>query len=337
MKSNFIEFSIKSTTGMIKLNRPDSLNALNFDMVNEFYDQLLRWKQDETIKQILLFGHGKGLCAGGDVKSLFLSSNKNNLKKKFFKIEYRLNNAINEFTKPHLSIWDGIVMGGGIGLSIYGNMRLATEKAKFAMPETAIGFFPDVGGSYFLSRLQKGIGLYIGLTGKACNARDLMDLGLATHYFPSNELSPTIEKYIEEENLNQSNYYPEMSSEITENKNFIEDTFIGNIDKIMNILKNTSIEFGKQLYHHLLTRCPMSLVVTARLIEKAKNKSLQKCLEMEYQLCQHMVYRNDFNNGVDAILVSKNHKPKWHPKSLKDINVDEVEKLFKFHTENILI
>ena len=128
-----------------------------------------------------------------------------------------------------------------------------------------------------------------------------------------------------------------MSSEITENKSFIEDTFIGNIDKIMNILKNTSIEFGKQLYHHLLTRCPMSLAVTVKLIEKAKNKRLQKCLEMEYQLCQHMVYRNDFNNGVDAILVSKNHKPKWHPKSLKDINMDEVEKLFKFHTENILI
>ena len=225
MTSNFIEFTIKSTTGMIKLNRPDSLNALNFDMANKFYDQLLKWKQDKSIKQILLFGEGKGLCAGGDVKSLFLSSNKNNLKKEFFQIEYKLNNSINEFTKPHLSIWDGIVMGGGIGLSIYGNMRLATEKAKFAMPETAIGFFPDVGGSYFLSRLQKGIGLYIGLTGKACNARDLMDLGLATHYFPSDELSQTIEKYIEEENLNQSNYYPEMSSEITENKSFIEGYF----------------------------------------------------------------------------------------------------------------
>ena len=139
----------------------------------------------------MLLGEGKSLCAGGDVKSLFLSSGKNNLKEIFFQKEYLLNNTINEYPKEYLSVWNGIVMGGGVGLSIYGNYRLASEKAKFAMPETAIGFFPDVGGSYFLSKLKKGNGLYLGLTGKVCNARDMMDLGLATHYMPSEWIKKT--------------------------------------------------------------------------------------------------------------------------------------------------
>ena len=118
-----------------------------------------RWKTDISIKRVLLTGEGKALCAGGDIKSLFLSSGKSNLKKLFLQKEYTLNYAISQFKKPYLTIWNGVVMGGGAGLSIYGNARIATEKSKFAMPETAIGFFPDVGGSYFLSKLKNGIGL----------------------------------------------------------------------------------------------------------------------------------------------------------------------------------
>ena len=144
MISKFIQFSIKNKTGIIKLNRPEVLNALNYDMASNFLDVLLEWKQSTKIDRLLLYGEGKSLCAGGDVKSLFLSSSKNNLKESFFQKEYLLNNTINEFTKNYLSIWDGIVMGGGVGLSIYGTHRLVSEKAKFAMPETAIGFFPDV-------------------------------------------------------------------------------------------------------------------------------------------------------------------------------------------------
>ena len=194
-------------------------------MACDFLDILLNWKKNKKIKQVLLYGEGKSLCAGGDVKSLFLSSNKNNLKKIFFQKEYLLNNSINEFPKNYLSIWDGIVMGGGVGLSIYGNKRLASEKAKFAMPETAIGFFPDVGGSYFLSKLKKGVGLYLGLTGRVCNARDMMDLGLATHYLPSKKITKAKNEYIDNGNISTTNYYPEMTSDIIKNQNFIEDIF----------------------------------------------------------------------------------------------------------------
>lgn len=334
MISKFIDFSIKKKTGIIILNRPDALNALDYDMASDFLDILSKWKENIKIERVLIYGKGKSFCAGGDVKNLFLSSGKNNLKEIFFQKEYLLNNSINEFSKDYLSIWDGIVMGGGVGLSIYGNHRLVTEKAKFAMPETAIGFFPDVGGSYFLSRLTKGKGLYLGLTGKVCNARDMMDLGLATHYLPSEWILKAKEEYIENGNINKSNYYPEMSSDIKENQNFIEDIFQGSIEDIMNKLKISINEFGKKIYSHLLTRCPMSLAVTTKLINLSNSKTLRECLCTEYQLSQHMVYRDDFNNGVDSVLIKKNHNLNWKPSTINEINYDELDKMFETNDKN---
>ena len=156
--------------------------------------KLLEWEEKDNILRVLLVGEGKHFCAGGDVKSLVLAGKENSLKHDFFKIEYKLNYLISQFSKEFLSVWNGVVMGGGVGLSIYGDHRLATDNSKFAMPESAIGFFPDVGGSYFLSRLGKGNGLYLGLTGKTCNARDMMDLGLSTHYLPSEWISKAIKE-----------------------------------------------------------------------------------------------------------------------------------------------
>ena len=337
MISNFIEFSISNNTGIIKLNRPDSLNALNYEMVNQFLLKLSEWKKNTKIQRILLFGEGKSLCAGGDVKSLFLSSGKNNLKKVFFQKEYLLNNNINEISKDYLSIWDGIVMGGGVGLSLYGSYRLVSENGKFAMPETAIGFFPDVGGSYFLSKLSKGIGLYIGLTGKIINARDMMDLGLATHYLPSQLITKAKEKFIENGHINSSGYYPEISSEIIENQNLIEDIFQGSLNEIINKLKVSKNDFGKKIYSHLLNRCPMSLAVTLKLIKSCKLKSLKECLEIEYQLSQHMVYRDDFNNGVNSVLITKNKNIEWKPSNINDINYVELNKMFEPSKEKLYL
>ena len=335
MTSNFIQFSLENNTGIINLNRPEVLNALNLEMAQRFHQQLKEWQNNPQIKRVLLKGKGRALCAGADIKSLYLSSKKNNLKKKFFQMEYKLNNAINEFDKPYLSVWNGIVMGGGVGLSLYGNCRMVSEIAKFAMPETAIGFFPDVGASYFLSKLDNGIGLFLGLTGKVCNAKDLMAFGLATHYSPQELIGKAAENYILGEELNQQDQLPALSSEILTHKNFIEDTFMGNIQSIMNKLKNSSLPFAKKIYDHLLTRCPMSLAVTAELLHLAKSKNLKKCLKMEYQLSQHMVYREDFNNGVDSALVSKTNSPVWSPSSIYDIDMNEVKKLFQPHIEEL--
>ena len=156
---NLILFKEINGTGIIQLNRPKALNALNLQMAEAFLKQLKNWQTDKNIQRVILYGDGKAFCAGGDIKSMFLSTKASNLKKKFLFKEYSLNYAISKFTKPYLSIWNGIVMGGGVGLSIYGNAQIATEKSKFAMPETGIGFFPDVGGSYFLPRVSEGSGL----------------------------------------------------------------------------------------------------------------------------------------------------------------------------------
>ena len=330
---NLILFNEINGTGIVHLYRPKALNALNLEMAEEFLKQLAKWKIDKNIKRVLLTGEGKAFCAGGDIKSMFLSTKVSNLKKNFLFKEYTLNYFISQFSKPYLSIWNGIVMGGGVGLSVYGSARIASEKSRFAMPETGIGFFPDVGGSYFLSRISEGIGLYLGLTGKVINAKELVTFGLATHFQYSENIEKTKSRFINNGFLPSSQNIIDGPSKVLSNLNFIQDTFCGDCISIMNTLKNAPSEFAKQTYNCLLKRCPMSLAITVELLNRAKKLSLKECLEMEYQLSQHIVYRDDFNNGVDAILVSKTYNPGWNPASIHDINFEEVNKFFKPHIE----
>ena len=255
---NLILFKEINGTGIIHLNRPKALNALNLQMAEDFLKQLNKWQADNNIQRVLLTGEGKAFCAGGDIKSMFLSTNVSDLKKNFLFKEYTLNYAISQFSKPYLSIWDGIVMGGGVGLSIYGSARIANEKSKFAMPETAIGFFPDVGGSYFLSRISKGVGLYLGLTGQIINAREMMAFGLATHFQYSQYIKVIKSNFVNYGLLPNSQNIKEKPSEVLTNLSYIQDTFQGDCISIMNTLKNSPSEFAKHTYNSLLKRCPMS-------------------------------------------------------------------------------
>ncbi len=322
-----IKFEIIGSTGVITLNRPQALNALNLDMAEQFSETLNKWSADKKIKRVLLKGEGKHFCAGGDVKKVHLSGNKSNLKKNFFSTEYKLNYEIYNFPKPYMSIWNGVVMGGGVGLSIYGDYRIVTDTTKFAMPETAIGFFPDVGGSYFLSRLKNNIGLLLGLTGYILNANEILSLELGTHYCPINELDNLINEYISKGTISNFIKTPLDNSSILINTNLISECFNGKIQDILNKIKNSSL--NDKLYQNIIKKCPMSLFVTNELIKKGRKKSLKECLEMEFNLSQKMVYRNDFNQGIDAVLISKTNKPKWDPELIEDINLNEVESFFE--------
>ena len=333
--TNSIIFQEKNETGIILLNNPKVLNALDLEMAELFFSKLNQWQYNNNIKRVLLKGEGKVFCAGGDIKSMFLSSGVSDLKKIFLFKEYKLNYAISQFTKPYLSIWDGIVMGGGAGLSIYGNARIATENAKFAMPETAIGFFPDVGGSYFLSRIPNNLGLYLGLTGDIIGAKEMLFLGLATHFHYSKNIGNAEQNYINSGLVSYKDNIETTDSELLNNIKFIEETFVGDIHSILKKLKQSKLEFAKKKFDHLMNRCPMSVAITVELLNRAKKLSLKECLEMEFQLSQNVVYRDDFNNGVEAVLVTKTHNPTWHPKSIHDINYDEVKKLFQIHTEKL--
>ena len=322
-----INFEIIRSTGVITLNRPQALNALNIEMAKQFSETLNKWSKDKNIKRVLLKGEGKHFCAGGDIKKIHLSGNKSDLKKNFFSTEYKLNYEIYNFPKPYMSIWKGVVMGGGVGLSIYGDYKIVTDTTKFAMPETAIGFFPDVGGSYFLSRLKNNIGLFLGLTGYILNTDEILSLQLGTHYCPVEELDNLIDEYISKGSIKNFSKTPLNISTVLDNTNLISECFNGNIQNILNKIKNSSL--NDKLYQNITNKCPMSLFVTNELIRKGRKKSLKECLEMEFNLSQKMVYRNDFNQGIDAVLISKTHKPKWNPELLKDINLNEIESFFE--------
>ena len=332
-----ILFSEIDQTGIIKLNRPKALNALNLEMAKKFYDKLLEWEENNNISRVILYGEGKHFCAGGDVKSLVLAGKKNQLKYDFFKIEYQLNYLISQFSKEFLSIWNGVVMGGGVGLSIYGDHRLVTDNSKFAMPEASIGFFPDVGGSYFLSNLPGNIGKYVGLTGDVLSVNELIFFGLATHYINLNDIEDIKENFINDGNILSDNYEVENNTNIIRNIDQINELFDGNIKKIIANLKNNNSEFSKKILDILSNKCPMSLAITTKLIDDAKGRSLKECLEIEFQLSQKIVYRDDFDNGVTSLLISKDHNPIWQPSNIDEINIDELNNYFESDTESLYL
>ena len=332
-----ILFSEIDQTGIIKLNRPKALNALNLEMAKKFYDKLLEWEENNNISRVILYGEGKHFCAGGDVKSLVLAGKKNQLKYDFFKIEYQLNYLISQFSKEFLSIWNGVVMGGGVGLSIYGDHRLVTDNSKFAMPEASIGFFPDVGGSYFLSNLPDNIGKYVGLTGDVLSVNELIFFGLATHYINLNDIEDVKENFINNGNILSDNYEVENDTNIIRNIDQINELFDGNIKKIIANLKNNNSEFSKKILDILSNKCPMSLAITTKLIDDAKGRSLKECLEIEFQLSQKIVYRDDFDNGVTSLLISKDHNPIWQPSNIDKINIDELNNYFESDTESLYL
>ena len=328
-----ILFEVKNSTGIITLNRPNALNALNLNMAVQFSNKLREWENNNEIERVLLMGKGKHFCAGGDVKSVHLSGPFSKLKSEFFSQEYSLNLQIKKFPKPYLSIWQGVVMGGGVGLSIYGDYRIATESTKFAMPETSIGFFPDVGGSFFLSRLDNNIGKYLGLTGELIQSKDLINFGLATNFCPEDKIDKLITQYIIDGSV--SNYETETSSNFSNAKlDFIKKNFSGDIYEIFNNLRTLSDQ--EKLISKLQSKCPMSLAVTSLLIENSFNRTLKECLEVEYRLSQKMVNRHDFGEGIEAVLIEKHHNPRWQPNSIKDIIKDDLEKLFSSTIDNEL-
>ena len=328
-----ILFEVKNSTGIITLNRPNALNALNLNMAIQFSNKLREWENNNKIERVLLMGKGKHFCAGGDVKSVHLSGPFSKLKSEFFSKEYSLNLQIKKFPKPYLSIWQGVVMGGGVGLSIYGDYRITTESTKFAMPETSIGFFPDVGGSFFLSRLDNNIGKYLGLTGELIQSKDLINFGLATNFCPEDKIDKLITQYIIDGTV--FNYETETLSNFSDEKlNFIKKNFSGDIYEIFNNMRTLSDQ--EKLISKLQSKCPMSLAVTTLLIEDSPNRTLKECLEIEYRLSQKMVNRHDFGEGIEAVLIEKHHNPSWEPNSIENINKDDLEKLFSSTIDNEL-
>ncbi|XP_012786982.2 3-hydroxyisobutyryl-CoA hydrolase, mitochondrial [Ochotona princeps] len=335
----------KGCGGVITLNRPKFLNALNIDMIRQIHAQLKKWEQDPGTFLILIKGAGeKAFCAGGDIKVIAEAvRTKQKLIQEFFREEYLLNNAVACCQKPYVALIDGITMGGGVGVSVHGLFRVATEKTVFAMPETAIGLFTDVGGGYFLPRLQGKLGYLLALTGFRLKGRDVYRAGIATHFVDSAKIRMLEEDLLALKSPSKENiagvletYHGESKTDqdkpfvLEEHMDKINSCFSAStVEQIIENLRQDGSPFALEQLKALNKMSPTSLKITLRQLMEGSSKTLQEVLTMEYRLSQACVGSHDFDEGVRAVLIDKDQSPKWKPATLKEVTDEDLNHYFQ--------
>jgi 3-hydroxyisobutyryl-CoA hydrolase len=339
--------------GVITLNNPKALHALTMDMIECFQDILKAHGTDENIKAILINANPTekrpAFCAGGDVKAVYqdgIDGTKDPAR--FFFEEYKVNHAIATSQIPIVSFWDGIVMGGGAGISIHGKYRVATENTLFAMPETAIGLYPDVGSMWWMNQLlQRPVANYLALTGAKIQAADLLYTGLATHYVPSEKLKDLEGELVEATEAEGAkekddvvasvlmSYHEMIDSNdcmLAQNQSAINEAFDDiNVEGIISNLQFNPSEFSTQTLQTLQKMSPTSLKVTFEALSRgAACQTIGEDLKMEYRISSKFSQPgSDFYEGVRAALVDKDHSPKWNPPTLQEVTDDIVASYFQ--------
>lgn len=335
-----ILFAQQGALGLITLNRPKALNALTLEMIRALHPQLTAWAIDPSIKAVAIRGAGdRAFCAGGDVRAVWYAAKagshapggSGHMASDFFREEYQLNRTIHLYPKPYIALIDGITMGGGVGLSIHGKRRIATEKTLFAMPETAIGFFPDVGGSYFLSRMEGGLGLYLALTGERLHAADCLAAGIATDLVASAAMPALLEALSQGQALPTTRPAELEAAQLPAIKDAIARCFVGkaSVLEIVAALETESSPWAKATLNTLAKRSPASLAISFLALQRGKTLAFDDCMKMEYRLSQALMQPgSDFFEGIRAVLVDKDHAPRWRHARLADVLPAEVETCF---------
>lgn len=286
---------------------------------------------------VIIKGAGeKSFCAGGDVRTVVEGTAAAG--KDFFRNEYRNNELIGNYKKPYIAIIDGITMGGGVGLSVHGKYRIATERTLFAMPETAIGLFPDVGGGYFLPRMTGNLGAYLGLTGFRLKGRDVQKAGVATHFVDSSrlpELEIDLTQCKSSTDIDETLYkYSSLSKDSTEfvlepHLKQIEKAFSGEtVEDIVQNLHSDGSEWAMSTLKLISKMSPTSLKITLRQLQLGKTMTLRECLQMEFRLAAHCCIDSDFKEGVRALLIDKDQQPKWKPDTIEKVTQAHVNAFF---------
>lgn len=330
-----ILFETQGAAGLITLNRPKALNSLNLDMVRAMRAQLKAWESDPAIGCVVIRGAGdRAFCAGADIRALRQSSIEGtSYALDFLREEYLLNSLIKHYPKPYISLIRGICMGGGMGLSVHGGYRIASSSAIFAMPETAIGFFPDVGGSYFLARCPGQLGLYFGLTGERLNATDAIYARLATHWIPSDEWPVLLEALANGDDPND--LFSEMgrrpqNSPLSERRTKIDRIFgTTSVEDILTLLDRDDKEWSHDCAALMRTRSPSSLKIAYGQIRNGKQLSFDDCMKMEFRIAHRITKSADFVEGVRAVIVDKDNAPKWQPATLEAVSDSAVQAYFE--------
>lgn len=340
-------FHVQNGVGRIVLNRPKALNALSVAMVDEIGKQLSAWEQDTQVVLVTVEGAGeKGLCAGGDMRS-FYDKKDDNVEEhavNFFGIEYRMNLQMYRYPKPIVAYMNGIVMGGGVGISIFAAERIVTERSKLSMPEMNIGFFPDVGGSYFMNRMPGHMGRYLALTAHLFNGADAIYLDAADHYIESANWD-AIKTNIDAHDWTQvANVADELRALLQKHATAAPasslaavqekvDTHFGH-ESVADILASldqaaqAGDEWARETAATLRTKSPISMAVALEQLIRGKNMSAADCFRMEMDMSMHFMHSHDFYEGVRSVLVDKDRNPKWNPAAIEDVKREEVEAFF---------
>ena len=316
--------------GLLTLDRPQALNALTHGMIRALAGQLEAWAADDAIAAVAIRGAGdRAFCAGGDIRAVAqaVMAGKAGEGAGLLRDEYRMNALIGAYPKPYIALLHGITMGGGAGVSVHGRYRLADESLSFAMPETAIGFIPDIGAGYFLSRLPDRIGLYLGLTGTRIGLGDALDAGLVTHAVRKSDFDSLVEALSRGEPMErtiQSVACKAAPGPLREHRRQLA-TFFGaaSVEAILVRLDRDGGEFARATAQELRTRSPTSLKIVFRQLREARTLDLKHCLAMELRLALRALDAHDFREGVRATLIDKDRNPKWQPSSLAAVgNLD---------------
>ena len=331
----------EGAAGIIRLNRPKAINAVTSEMSIGIDKALDQFETDPAVALVLLEGAGeRGLCAGGDIRGLYESSREGgDLGKRFWRQEYIMNARIARFPKPYVAFMDGLVMGGGVGLSAHGSHRVVTEKTKLAMPEVGLGFFPDVGGTFLLSHAPGEIGTYFGLTGQTMNGPDAIYAKFADAVVPSGKLAGLRETLV---NLGVGASAAEVkaaidgfatgetSGSVAAQQPQIDRWFSHDrMEDIVADLKRDGSELAQATLKALNEKSPRGMVVALKLLRLARgSSSLEQCLVREYRAALEVFRSDDFREGVRAAVIDKDRNPKWSPPAIEDVTPQMVAPYF---------
>ncbi|MDA8443771.1 enoyl-CoA hydratase/isomerase family protein [Paracidovorax valerianellae] len=337
---------VRGQVGFITLNRPRALNALSLGMVRALMQTLLAWQHDERIAAVAIRGSNKegpfgAFCAGGDIRFLHQAGSQGDPRlEDFFTEEYALNHLIHHYGKPYIAVMDGIVMGGGMGISQGASLRIVTERTKMAMPETAIGLFPDVGGGYFLSRCPGYAGEWLGLTGDTIGAGEAVALGLADGCMPSDQQAAVWEalgsgSFVDGkavENLIATKFIAKEALDTAVVAEIDQCFSLGSVQAIISALEAAGSEWARAAAATLRKRSPLMLHVVLEQIRRARGMDLAADLRMERDMVRHCFYlrpgQSETVEGIRALAVDKDHAPRWNPARIEDVTPEMVAPFF---------
>lgn len=320
--------------GFITLNRPKAINSLNQTMVDLLSSVLIRWERDDAVRAVVLSGAGeRGLCAGGDVVAVYHSARKDGVEtRRFWRDEYLLDGQVGRFAKPFVALMDGIVMGGGVGVSAHANTRVVTDTSKIAMPEVGIGFIPDVGGAYLLSRAPGALGLHAALTGAPFSGADAIAMGFADHYVPHSDLDAFTAAIVADGVESALAHYaiePPPSALVAQ-RDWIDVCYAGDtVEDILAALRGHETGPAQDAANLIATRSPIAVSVALEAVRRAaKLETLEDVLTQDYRVSSASARSHDLVEGIRAQIIDKDRNPKWSPATLAAVTAADVDAYF---------